>query len=74
MLTVGGDREAKDVKLEVPALREYLKREWGAKLDYHEYGDGVHDIEKTDQDLLWSMMLDPIPVPVPENKQSVAAR
>lgn len=73
VLTVGGDREAKDVKLEVPALREYLKREWGAKLDYHEYGDGVHDIEKTDQDLLWSMVLDPIPVPVPENKQSVAA-
>ncbi len=60
VLTVGGERDAKDVKLEVPALREYLKREWGAKLDYHEYGDGVHDIEKSDQDLLWSMVTDPI--------------
>lgn len=74
VLSVGGDGEAKDVRFEVPALREYLKREWGAKLDYHEFGDGVHDIEKTDQDLLWSMVLDPIPVPVPEKKQSIAAR
>lgn len=69
VLTVGGDREAKDVRVEVPLLREYLKREWGAKLDYHEYGDGVHDIEKSDQDLLWSMVTEPVPPPVPENKQ-----
>lgn len=60
ILTVGGDGEAKDVKYEVPACREFLKRVWGAKLDYHEYGDDVHDITKTDQEHLWASLADPI--------------
>jgi hypothetical protein len=56
VLTVGGDHEAKDVKWEVPILRDFLKTQWGAKLDYHEYGDQGHDIYKSDQQFLWEML------------------
>ncbi|MFO1525887.1 MAG: hypothetical protein U1F16_07930 [Turneriella sp.] len=59
VLTVGGDQEAKDVKVEVPLCRDFLKKSWGLKLDYHEYGDDVHDITKTDQDHLWAMATEP---------------
>ncbi|MBS0617072.1 MAG: hypothetical protein JSR44_02735 [Spirochaetes bacterium] len=56
VLTVGGDREAKDVVLEVPICRDFIRYVWGAKYDYHEYGDDVHDITKSDQDHLWAML------------------
>ena len=55
VLTVGGDKEAKDVVKEVPACRAFLKG-LGMRLDYHEFGDEGHDIDKSSIELLWQMM------------------
>lgn len=55
ILTVGGDKEAKDVVKEVPACRGFLKN-LGMRLDYHEFGDEGHNIDKSSVELLWQMM------------------
>ncbi len=55
ILTVGGDKEAKDVVKEVPACRAFLKN-LGMRLDYHEFGDEGHNIDKSSVELLWQMM------------------
>lgn len=56
VLTVGGDKEARDVQKEVPTCRDYLKRILGMRLDYHEFGDEGHDIYPSDQEILWQMI------------------
>jgi len=55
ILTVGGKKDAPRVQKQAPECRDFL-RDWGIDVKYHEFAKEGHTPDKTNLNLLWSML------------------